>query len=573
MSVAAEAGSPDRPVIETELQGYELLNDPLLNKGTAFSEQEREIFGLHGLLPPNVASLDEQVGRRLQALRQLPTDLARYVFLRGLQDSNEVLFYALLVRNLSETLPVVYTPAVGLGCQRFSHVFRKPRGLFLSIPHRERIGSILANPHFDNVETIVVTDGERILGLGDQGAGGMGIPIGKLALYTGCGGLHPASTLPIMLDVGTDNPGCLADPLYIGWHHARVRGAAYDEFVEAFVSAVIARWPHVLLQWEDFARDNATRLLERYRDRLCTFNDDIQGTAAVATGALLAAVNVTGVPFKDHRIAVLGAGSAGSGISSLLLRAMVADGLPESEARKRFFLVDREGLLVEGMRGILPFQERFVQARSAVADWRLHQPDRIDLLDVVRNAKPTVLIGVSGQPGAFTQEVVRTMAQLTERPVIFPLSNPTSRSEATPADLIDWTDGRAVIGTGSPFPPVLRKGRPQPVDQTNNAYVFPGLGLGAIAAQARRVSDGMLMAAARALADASPARHDAGANLLPPVDELRRVSYRVAVAVALAAQAEGLAQPTTRDALEARIQSKMWTPVYRPYRRRGANSE
>jgi malate dehydrogenase (oxaloacetate-decarboxylating) len=568
MSVGAGGGSPDGPFVETALHGYELLNDPLLNKGTAFSEQEREIFGLHGLLPPNVASLDEQVGRRLQALRQLPSDLARYVFLRGLQDSNEVLFYALLVRNLSETLPVVYTPAVGLGCQRFSHVFRKPRGLFLSIPHRERIGSILANPHFDNVETIVVTDGERILGLGDQGAGGMGIPIGKLALYTGCGGLHPASTLPIMLDVGTDNPGCLADPLYIGWHHARVRGAAYDEFVEAFVSAVIARWPHVLLQWEDFARDNATRLLERYRGRLCTFNDDIQGTAAVATGALLAAVNVTGVPFKDHRIAVLGAGSAGSGISSLLLRAMVADGLPESEARQRFFLVDREGLLVEGMSGILPFQARFVQARSAVAGWRLQQPDRIDLLDVARNAKPTVLIGVSGQPGAFTQEVVRTMAKVTERPVIFPLSNPTSRSEATPADLVDWTDGRAVIGTGSPFPPVLRKGRPQPVDQTNNAYVFPGLGLGAIAAQARHVSDGMLMAAARALADASPARHDADANLLPPVDELRRVSYRVAVAVALAAQAEGLAQATTRDVLEARIQAKMWTPVYRPYRRR-----
>jgi len=568
MSVGGGDGSPDGPVVESGLHGYELLNDPLLNKGTAFSEQERETFGLHGLLPPNVASLDEQVGRRLKALRQLPNDLARYVFLRGLQDSNEVLFYALLVRNLSETLPIVYTPTVGLGCQQFSHIFRKPRGLFLSLPHQQRIASILANPHFDNVEAIVVTDGERILGLGDQGAGGMGIPIGKLALYTGCGGLHPATTLPVMLDVGTDNPACLADPLYIGWHHERVRGAAYDEFVEEFVSAVIDRWPHVLLQWEDFARDNATRLLERYRDRLCTFNDDIQGTAAVATGTLLAAVNVTGVPCKDHRIAVLGAGSAGSGISSLLLRAMVADGLPESEARQRFFLVDREGLLVEGMRGILPFQERFVQARSAVADWRLQQPDRIDLLDVVRSAKPTVLIGVSGQPGAFTQEVVRTMAQLTGRPVIFPLSNPTSRSEATPADLIDWTDGRAVIGTGSPFPPVLRKGRPQPVDQTNNAYVFPGLGLGAIAAQARRVSDGMLMAAARALADASPARHDADANLLPPVDELRRVSFRVAVAVALAAQAEGLAQATTRDALEARIQAKMWTPVYRPYRRR-----
>jgi malate dehydrogenase (oxaloacetate-decarboxylating) len=573
MSVGGGDGSPDGPVVETGLHGYELLNDPLLNKGTAFSEQERETFGLHGLLPPNVASLDEQVGRRLKALRQLPNDLARYVFLRGLQDSNEVLFYALLVRNLSETLPIVYTPTVGLGCQQFSHIFRKPRGLFLSLPHQQRIASILANPHFDNVEAIVVTDGERILGLGDQGAGGMGIPIGKLALYTGCGGLHPATTLPVMLDVGTDNPACLADPLYIGWHHERVRGAAYDEFVEEFVSAVIDRWPHVLLQWEDFARDNATRLLERYRDRLCTFNDDIQGTAAVATGTLLAAVNVTGVPCKDHRIAVLGAGSAGSGISSLLLAAMVADGLSEGEARKRFFLVDRQGLLVEGMRGILPFQERFVQARSAVADWRLQQPDRIDLLDVVRNAKPSVLIGVSGQPGEFTQEVVRAMAQGTARPVIFPLSNPTSRCEATPADLMDWTDGRAVIGTGSPFPPLPGKGRPRAVDQTNNAYVFPGLGLGAIAAQARRVSDGMLMAAARALADASPARHDADANLLPPVDDLRRVSQDVAVAVALQAQAEGLAQATSRKALEARIQARMWTPLYRPYGKRVASSE
>jgi malate dehydrogenase (oxaloacetate-decarboxylating) len=574
MSVGAGDASPDGPLVETDLQGYELLNDPLLNKGTAFSEQEREMFGLHGLLPPNVASLDEQVDRRLQALRQLPGDLARYVFLRGLQDTNEVLFYALLVRNLHETLPIVYTPTVGLGCQRFSHVFRKPRGLFLSMPHRHRIGSILANPHFDNVEAIVVTDGERILGLGDQGAGGMGIPIGKLELYTCCGGLHPATTLPVMLDVGTDNAGCLADPLYVGWHHERVRGADYDDFVEAFVSAVVERWPHVLLQWEDFARDNATRLLERYRDRLCTFNDDIQGTAAVATGTLLSAVNVTGMSFRDHRIAVLGAGSAGSGISSLLCRAMVADGLSEAEARRRFFLVDREGLLVGGMRGILPFQQRFVQARSAVADWRLQQPDRIDLLDVVRHAKPTVLIGVSGQPGAFTREVVRTMAQFTERPVIFPLSNPPSRSEATPADLVDWTDGRAVIGTGSPFPPVPHNGRPRPVDQTNNAYVFPGLGLGVIAAQARRVSDGMLMAAARALADASPARLDADANLLPPVDDLRQVAYRVAVAVALQAQAEGLAPATTGDALEARIRAKMWTPVYRPYRRSpGANSE
>ena len=554
--------------ITTDLHGYQLLNHPLLNKGTAFTENERDLFELHGLLPPNVSTLDEQIGRRLQALRQLPHDLARYVFLRGLQDSNEVLFYALLARNLGELLPIVYTPTVGLGCQQFSRIFRKPRGLFLSVPHQDRIDGILANPHFDNVEAIVVTDGERILGLGDQGAGGMGIPIGKLALYTGCGGLDPACTLPIMLDVGTDNRECLADPLYIGWRHERVRSAAYDDFIETFVAAVSRRWPYVLLQWEDFARENATRLLEHYRDRLCTFNDDIQGTAAVAAGALLAAVNVTGVSLEDHRIVVFGAGSAGSGISSLLLDAMIADGLSRAEARRRFFLVDRQGLLVEGMPGILPFQKPFLQPASAVADWQLQRSDRIDLVDVMRNAQPTVLIGVSGQPGAFTQEAVRTMAEVTPRPVVFPLSNPTSRSEATPAELLEWTDGRAIIGTGSPFPAVVRKGREQHVDQTNNAYIFPGIGLGAIAARARRVSNGMLMAAAQALADISPARLDAGAALLPPVSELRLVAYRVAVAVAMQAQAEGLADAIDPDALAARVQARMWSPSYRSYRRR-----
>jgi malate dehydrogenase (oxaloacetate-decarboxylating) len=554
--------------IETRSYGYELLNDPLLNKGTAFTEQERDAFELHGLLPPNVASLDEQVGRRLQALRLMPNDLARYVFLRGLQDSNEVLFYALMARDLSEALPIVYTPTVGLGCQQFSRVFRKARGLFLSIPHQHRIKDILANPHFDKVEAIVVTDGERILGLGDQGAGGMGIPIGKLALYTGCGGLHPETTLPVMLDVGTDNPECLADPLYIGWRHERVRGAAYDDFIEAFVTAVVERWPHVLLQWEDFARNNATRLLERYRDRLCTFNDDIQGTAAVAAGALLSAVNVTGVPLRDHRIAVFGAGSAGCGISSLLLKAMVVDGLTEDEARRRFFLVDRQGLLVEGMPDILPFQQPFVQPRSAVADWQIAWPDRIDLMEVMRNAKPTVLIGVSGQPSAFSRHVVGAMAASVARPIIFPLSNPTSRSEATPADLLAWTDGKAVIGTGSPFPPVRQGGVLRCVDQTNNAYIFPGLGLGVIVARARRVSDGMLLAAARALADASPARHDPNANLLPPINDLRQVSYSVAIAVAGKAEHEEAAQAAGDAAMATRVQAKMWSPVYRPYRRR-----
>src|SRR5271166_3616961 len=557
----------EQPFIDTALFGYELLNDPLLNKGTAFTEEERDSFELHGLLPPNVATLEEQADRRMQAFRRLPNDLARYIFLRGLQDTNEVLFYALLAGDLTEMLPVVYTPTVGLGCQEFSQSFRKPRGLFLSIPYMTRIKRILANPRFDNVEAIVVTDGERILGLGDQGAGGMGIPIGKLALYTACGGLHPSTTLPIMLDVGTNNAERLADPLYVGWRHERVRGAGYDDFIAAFVSAVIERWPHVLLQWEDFARDNATRLLQRYRDRLCTFNDDIQGTAVVTAGTLLAAVNVTGAPLIHHRIAVLGGGSAGIGISSLLLEAMRSNGLSEKEARSRFYVVDRDGLLVEGMPGLLDFQAPFAQPRESVASWHLEQPGRIGLIDVARNAHPTVLVGVSGQPGGFSERVVRTIAEITPQPIIFPLSNPTSRSEATPTDLLAWTQGRAVIGTGSPFPPVRKDGVSFRVDQTNNAYVFPGIGLGSIAVKARRVSDGMLMAAARALAEASPSARDRNANLLPPVTQLREVSNRVALAVALQAQAEGLAEEGGREELASRVGARMWTPNYRPYRR------
>jgi malate dehydrogenase (oxaloacetate-decarboxylating) len=553
--------------IETRLFGYELLNDPLLNKGTAFNEAERDVFELHGLLPPNVASLDEQVDRRMQAFRLLSNELARYIFLRGLQDTNEVLFYAVLVRNLEGMLPVVYTPAVGLGCQEFSQTFRKPRGVFLSLPQMARMKRILANPRFDQIQAIVVTDGERILGLGDQGAGGMGIPIGKLALYTACGGLHPATTLPIMLDVGTNNAERLSDPLYVGWRHERVRGREYDDIIEAFVTAVTERWPHVLLQWEDFARDNATRLLDRYRNRLCTFNDDIQGTAVVTAGTLLAAVNVTGVALRDHRIAVLGGGSAGIGICSLLLRAMLAAGVPAEEAKSRFYVVDRDGLLVEGMSGMLEFQAPFAQPRAAVAEWQLESPNRISLGDVVGNAHPTVLVGVSGQPGGFPEGVVRTMAKLTQQPIIFPLSNPTSRSEATPADLLAWTEDRAVIGTGSPFGPVRRNGVSFTVDQTNNAYVFPGIGLGSIVVQAARISDGMLMAAARALADISPSTGDRNANLLPPVSRLRDVSYRVALAVARQAQAEGLAVKTTAEELESDLRDRMWTPIYRPYRR------
>jgi malate dehydrogenase (oxaloacetate-decarboxylating) len=553
--------------VETALSGYELLNDPLLNKGTAFTDAERDEFDLHGLLPPYVTSLDLQVERRLDAFRGPATDLQKYIFLRGSQDTNETLFYALLTRNIEELMPIVYTPTVGLGCQQFSRIFRKPRGLFLSFPLRERIRDILANPRFDGVEAIVVSDGERILGLGDQGAGGMGIPIGKLALYTACAGLHPSTTLPILLDVGTDNQELLADPLYIGWRHERVRGAAYDEFVASFVAAVRARWPHVLLHWEDFAIGNANRLLAQYRDQLCSFNDDIQGTAAIAVGTILSAINVTGVPLTEQRVAVLGAGSAGTGICALLLRAMVDAGINEKDARARFYLVDREGLLVDGMAGLQPFQAPFAQRRDRIAAWKLPSADRIGLAEVVANARPTVLIGTSGQAHSFSAEVVRAMAAHVERPVIFPLSNPTERSEATPQDLLTWTEGRAVIGTGSPFPPLAREGQPFRVDQNNNAYVYPGVGLGAIAVKASRISDGMFLAAARTIADLSPAKRNQRANLLPRLAEARQVSLAVATAVAKQAESEGLARPAPDRDIAAMVKSLMWEPVYATYRR------
>lgn len=551
--------------IKTDLTGYDLVNKPMLNKGTAFDERERDIFRLHGLLPPHIGSMDEQVERRLKVMREFSTDFERYAFLRDLQDTNETLFYALLVRNIDELLPLVYTPTVGEGCQHFSEIWRKPRGVFLSYPNKHRIREILADPRFDRVRVIVVSDGERILGLGDQGAGGMGIPIGKLSLYTGCAGIHPDLTLPILLDVGTNNRERLANPLYIGWRHERIVGAEYDAFVEEFVDAVVERWPNVLLQWEDFAGSNASRLLAKYRDRLCTFNDDIQGTAAIAAGTLLAAVNVTGIKLTEQRIAVLGAGSAGCGISSLLLQAMIDAGLGEAQARQSFFLVDRNGLLLEGMEGITPAQVPFVQRRTTVSGWTLDKPGQIGLLDVMRNAKPTVLIGVSGQAGAFTETVVRAMAQSVERPVIFPLSNPTSRCEATPQQLIEWTDGRALIGTGSPFAPVQWNGKLMQVDQTNNSYIFPGVGLGVLAVNARRVTDAMFMVAGKVVASMSPTLSDRHGRLLPPVDQLRAVSVAVAKAVAVQAQVDGVADPCDEAAVGARIASIVWEPRYRPY--------
>lgn len=554
----------ERPPLELRRKGPELLRHPLLNKGTAFSEAERDDFGLHGLLPPHIGSLEGQMERRYKAFKHLATPFDRYVFLRSLQDTNEVLFYALLREHLEEMLPIVYTPTVGEGCERFSDLYSKPRGLFLSWPQRHRLEQILGDRRLDGTEVIVVSDGERILGLGDQGAGGMGIPIGKLSLYTACAGIHPATTLPIILDVGTDNQERLADPIYVGWRHERVRGQEYDDFVEAFITAVTKRWPNVLLQWEDFARGNATRMLAKYRDRLCTFNDDVQGTAAVAAGTLLAAVQASGGKLADQRIVIFGAGSAGCGIGALLLRLMMSEGLSEGEARSRFYAMDRPGLLLEGM-DLADFQKPFAQTRARVSDWQLREPGRIDLLDVMNNARPTTLIGVSGQPGAFTEEILRTMAKHCERPVVFPLSNPTSRCEATPADVLRWTDDRAIVGTGSPFPPVTSRGRTFRTDQTNNSYIFPGVGLGVLASQATRISDGMLEVAARALASISPARKDPEASLLPPVTELWHVAQVVAMAVGQQAIRDGLAPKIGKEQLQWRIEAKMWEPTYRRY--------
>ncbi|SDG65425.1 NAD-dependent malic enzyme [Propionivibrio dicarboxylicus] len=547
------------------LRGYDLLDNPLYNEGTAFTQEERDGFGLNGLLPPHVFSIDEQIKRRMDALRALPTDFDRHVFMRELQDTNETLYYALLTRNIEELLPIIYTPSVGLGCQRFSRIYKRPRGLFLSLPHKDRLDEIFANPRFDTVECIVVTDGERILGLGDLGAGGMGIPIGKLAIYSAAGGINPATTLPITLDVGTNNAILLEDPMYIGLHQRRTTGQAYDDFIEAFVQAVMKRWPNVLLQWEDFHKTNASRLLERYRDLLCCFNDDIQGTASVTTGALMAAVQITGEALVDQRIVILGGGSAGIGIADLIKRAMVEAGLSDSDAARRFHIVGRHGLVTDATENLEPFQKAFVQDRRYVADWQLDQAGQIALLDVVRNVKPTVLVGVSGQAGVFTETIIREMARHVARPIIFPLSNPTACVEAQPASVIEWTDGRAIVGTGSPFAPFEFQGKTHTFAQTNNSYIFPGVGLATLAVKARRVSDGMFLAAARALAALSPARTQVGAALLPPLNEMPRVSRDIAVAVARQARAEGLTADLSDAQIDALIDAKFWRPEYSPY--------
>jgi len=567
--MARHRGTPE--FVETSLTGLGLLSAPIFNKGTAFPESERDEFSLHGLLPPQVGTLDQQVARRMKAFYAIgegpDRDFHRYTFMRDLQDVNETLFYALITRHVEVMLPVVYTPAVGEGCQRFSEIWRKPRGVFLSYPNMERIETILNHPRYDGVRCIVVSDGERILGLGDQGAGGMGIPIGKLALYTALAGVHPLSCLPVFLDVGTDNEARTADPLYLGWKNPRIRGEEYDQFVDRFVRVVKRRWPHVLLQWEDFAGHNAAKLLTRYRDVLPSFNDDIQGTAAVAVATILATANVTGVSPTEQRFVIFGFGSAGLGIAELLTEALVKAGLSQAEARQQIYAIDKDGLLIEWMPSVRPEQGGYTRPQAEVAEWKRDEQGRIELLEVIERVKPTVLIGVSGQPGAFTQEIVQAMLRGAERPVILPLSNPPSRCEATAHDLTQWSEGRAIIGTGSPFGPVEYGGRHMKIAQTNNSYIFPGLALGIIASRAKRVSDGMIMAAAETLARLSPTRSDPEGALLPPLESLRTVSTKVAVAVGRQAAAEGLAGVKGEAFIES-LRANVWEPVYLPYKLR-----
>jgi malate dehydrogenase (oxaloacetate-decarboxylating) len=543
-------------------RGMDLLDRPILNKGTAFTEKERAEFGLDGLLPPHVEALQEQVVRAYEAFQKKDNDLERHIYLRALQDTNEVLFYRLLLDHIEEMMPLVYTPTVALACEQFSHIYRRPRGLFIAYPLRDSIATLLRNRPNEDVDVIVVTDGERILGIGDQGAGGLGIPIGKLSLYTLIGGIHPERTLPIVLDVGTNNPERLNDPEYLGWRHERINGQDYYDFVDQFVQAVKQELPGTCLQWEDFATPHARPILQRYRDELLTFNDDIQGTAAVALGATLGAVKVTGKSLKDQQIVMLGAGSAGMGVADGLREAMKGEGLSEQEARSHFWVIDKDGLLHSGRKDLTSEQNVYAQPESRVSGWPRTSNGHIGLADVIGKIEATILIGLSTVAGAFSEAVVREMARKVERPIIFPLSNPTSRSEANAEDLIRWTDGRALVASGSPFAPVNYSGRKIPIAQCNNVYIFPAIGLSVVGSGARRVTEPMMLAAARALGGHSPALKDPSASLLPSLTDIRRVAAEIAIAVGIEAQKNGVAPKLSEDELRKRVLKAQWTPTY-----------
>ena len=542
------------------LIGRTLLANRYRNKGTAFTAAERDRFGLDGLLPPVVEDLETQLLRVRAEFDAAHGDLARHIFLRTLQETNSVLFYRFVREHLAELLPVIYTPTVGLACQEWSRTYRREHGLYLSWGHRDRIPELLNNALAGgDIDVVVVTDGERILGLGDLGVGGMGIPIGKLALYTAVGGVDPERTLPVFLDAGTDNEALLSDPLYLGWRHSRLRDDEYDELVDAFVAALQRRCPAVLLQWEDFAQRNATRLLSRHRDAVCSFNDDIQGTAAVTVAAVVAGMRRAGVPLADLRMVVVGAGSAGVGIARQTVAALVAAGVDETVARGRLWLVDRDGLLHDRLDGVQPFQAPFVRPWADVADLAGAEGN-VTLESVMAAAAPHALVGVTGQPGVFTEVALRTMAAKVATPIVLPLSNPTPRAEAIPSDIVAWTEGRAIIGTGSPFAPVAFAGRTLPITQVNNLYLFPGLGRGVVAVGARFVSDGMLSAAAAAIGELVPL--DGEPVLLPPLEDAIAVSDAVALAVARCAVAEGHAPPRSDASIIAAVTARRWIPEY-----------
>jgi malate dehydrogenase (oxaloacetate-decarboxylating) len=544
------------------LRGVELLDTPIWNKGTAFDEAERTAFGLRGLLPPHVESLEQQSLRAYEAFQAKNTDLERHIYVRQLQDTNETLFYRFLLDHVEEMLPIVYTPTVGLACQQFSHIYRRPRGLIISYPFRDSIQEMLQNRPNREVDVIVVTDGERILGLGDQGVGGLGIPIGKLSLYSLIGGIHPSRTLPIILDVGTNNQERLNDPEYLGWRHERVTGDEYLDFVDRFVKAVKQELPQTCLQWEDFSTPHARPLLQRYQNELLTFNDDVQGTAAVVLGAVAGASKVAGKSMKEHQIVFVGAGSAAMGVADYLRFAMVDDGISDKEARARFWVIDKDGLLDSNRRDLSDAQKPYARDSNEVKHWPRNSHGQIGLSEAITQLDATILIGLSTVKGIFSESVVREMAKRTERPIIFPLSNPTSRSEAEPADLIEWTEGRALVATGSPFAPVKYGGRSIDIAQCNNVFIFPAVGLGLLASKARRVSDKMMMAAAKALGDQSPALKDSAASLLPNVRTIRDIAREVAYAVAAQAHDERLAPDFSKEEGRRAVTESQWTPEY-----------
>ncbi|WP_165313583.1 NAD-dependent malic enzyme [Vibrio ziniensis] len=546
--------------------GNILLNTPLLNKGSAFSLEERKNFNLSGLLPTNIETIEEQASRAYEQFSLFSSGLEKHIYLRNIQDTNETLYFKLIDQHIEEMMPIIYTPIVGDACQKFSQIYRRNRGLFLSYEEQDELEQILNNAPNKDIKVVVITDGERILGLGDQGIGGMGIPIGKLALYTACGGINPEHTLPIVLDVGTNNSALLSDPMYMGWRHPRVSGDEYYKFVDDCLKAIRQRWPDALIQFEDFAQTNAMPLLLRYQDRFCCFNDDIQGTASVTVGTLLAAAHVTGKKLSQQNVVFAGAGSAGCGIAEAIIAQMVYEGVSEKQAREQIFMVDRWGLLEQGMTGLLPFQQGLAQPSSIRASWNIEENTEISLLDVIQRSQPDVLIGVTGVPGLFDQQIIEAMSVGCERPVIMPLSNPTSRVEAKPVDIITWTDGRAIVATGSPFSDVQYKGVRYPIAQCNNSYIFPGIGLGVISANASRVTNEMLQQASMTLASMSPMLNGSN-HLLPPLSDIQNVSRKIAIEVAKKSVAQGKAADRIEERLLERLEEEFWQPQYCEYKR------